>query len=242
MITNKKLREELVPIDRHRARLNAIQFSPHLTIAPDFMQDIGGHEKRLRTAQHRSDKINEELVKKIKYNSNWSGEEISILLSNGFSLFIGDDFLLRCKYAASFRTDTELTESVKGDRWDKRIVYNGDMPDSIIAKVVTIDNLRYHTHYRTYTGSLGTEELFKGLEYLVVSTAPLPVGKTFIKVDPFLLAFRRKENNRPMIEVSESGEIKEIRQQVGEYGFLIVGMWDMNNEVFSGQSPSGIEE
>ena len=154
-------------------------------------------------------------------------------MSKRFSLFVGDDFLLKCKYAANFRVGKQLVMSTEEGRWHKHIIYKGDMPDSLIAKVVSIDKLQHHTHYRTYTGSLGTEELFEGLEYLVVSTSPLPTGSLFIKVDPFLLVFRRTESSRPMIEVSEKGKIKKVRQSVGQYGFLIVGMWDMDNEVFA---------
>lgn len=233
MITNETLRKELVPIDRHRARLNAIQLAPNLATIPDFMEDTDGHTKSLRDIQGIPDRVNEELLRRMEHNSNWRYKEISILLGKGFSLFVGDDFLLKCKYAASFRDRVRLTETCKEDSWDKRIVYSGDMPDSLIAKVVSIDKLGQHTHYRTYTGSLGTKELFEDLEYLVVSTAPLPIESSFIKVDPFLLVFRRKENYDPMIEVSERGRIKEIRQSVGQYGFLIVGMWNMDEEVFA---------
>lgn len=233
MITNEILREELCPIDRHRARLNAIQGAPHLVAIPDFMEDVDEHTKKLRDIQGIRDKINEELLEQMKRKSNWRYKEISILLDNGFNFFVGDDFLLKCRYAASFRSSGRLTETLKNDRWDKCIIYNGDMPDSVIAKVVSIDRLNLHSHYRTYTGSLGTKELFEDLEYLVVSTAPLPVGSSFVKTDPFLLVFRREDDDRPMIEVSEKGRIKEIRQKVGEYGFLIVGMWDMDREVFA---------
>lgn len=233
IITNETLREGLVPIDRHRARLNAIQLSPHLSTIPDFMENINEHTESLRTIQDAPDKINDELLRQMERGSNWRKKEISILLANGFPLFVGDDFLLKCKYAAGFRFGTELVKSCKGDRWDKPIIYNGDMPDSVIEKVVKIDKLSRHTHYRTYTGSLGTKELFADLEYLVVSTSPLPISSSFVKVDPFLLTFRRENGSYPMIDVSESGRIKEIRQTVGIYGFLIVGMWDMDEEVFA---------
>ena len=234
MITNETLRKELVPIDRHRARLNAIQLAPNLATIPGFMEDTDEHTESLRAIQRVPNKIKGELLRQMEFNSNWRYEEVSILLGKGFSLFVGDDFLLKCKYAAEFRVGEQLVMSTKEDRWDKHIVYNGDMPDSVIEKVVRIDKLSCHTHYRTYTGSLGTDKLFEDLEYLVVSTSPLPISSLFIKVDPFLLAFRRKENHRPMIEVSESGRIEKIRQTVGKYGFLIVGMWDMDKEVFAG--------
>ncbi len=207
--TNKSLRREIEPLfnpsglDQHRLKIAAVRQIPIAEIS--------------------------DTAWKIQTGSNWRHAEVYLLLQMGFSLFVGDDFLQRCRYAAHFRGE-RLTVTTIEERWDEEISYSGDIPESVLDKVGLLDSLDTHGHRFDYTGGMTLTQRSPELEYLVVSTSPLPVT-TFQRTDPFLLAFRRK-SVRPMIEVSPKGKIIEIEETLGKYGFLIVGMWDLEGEVF----------